>query len=75
MIAAHISQTEEKKPFWVKCAACAHCWAVAHLPMEVSLIVKIMKRAKNCPKCGATKIVVAKQKSGELLEAELCSAS
>jgi DNA-directed RNA polymerase subunit M/transcription elongation factor TFIIS len=60
---------DEKKPFWAKCGACGHCWAAAYLPMEAMLFSKIAKNAaKNCPKCGATKIFVAKQNDGVLLE-------
>lgn len=61
--------TEERKPFWVKCPKCSHCWTVAFAPMEVGLFAKIaMAGSKFCPKCGATGAVVAKQKDGELRE-------
>lgn len=59
----------EKKPFWVKCTACSHCWPAAYAPMEADVFLRIcLNNSKNCPKCGAPKPVVAKQKSGDLLE-------
>lgn len=59
---------EERKPFWVKCPTCSHCWAVAYQPMEVSAFCDLVKRAA-CPMCGETKhIGIAKQDDGKLLE-------
>lgn len=59
----------EKKPFWAKCTGCNHCWPVAYAPMELATFAKIaLNSSKNCPMCGATKIVVAKQDNGKLLE-------
>lgn len=61
--------TEERKPFWVKCEPCGHCWAPAYFPMEAG---KFAKAAKNvlCPMCGngPKNIVVAKQHNGVLKE-------
>lgn len=59
---------EEKKPMWAKCESCNHCWPVCYLPMEAALAGKMMAQAKNCPKCGAPKPVVAKQNDGVLRE-------
>lgn len=43
--------SDERKPFWVKCRKCAHCWTAAYLPMEVDTFAKIATRAA-CPMCG-----------------------
>ena len=57
------------KPFWVKCAKCAHCWIVAYAPFELGAFAKIAKaNSKHCPKCGARGAVVAKQHDGILDE-------
>jgi hypothetical protein len=44
---------KQSKPLKVRCAACDHSWAVAYMPLEVSVIVKIVKNA-HCPACGAS---------------------
>ncbi len=60
--------TLERKPFWAKCPACAHCWIAAYTGIEVELFAKLVKRAA-CPMCGETKkIGIAKQDNGKLLE-------
>ena len=60
---------EERKPFWVMCGPCNHCWSPAYLPIDVSKFTKIVMKAA-CPMCGASgrDIVVAKQDDGRLLE-------
>lgn len=60
--------TEVRKPFWAKCPSCAHCWAAAYLPMEISQCAKLLQKA-SCQNCGETKhIGIAKQKDGKLNE-------
>ncbi len=59
----------ERKPFWVKCRKCSHCWAAAYLPLTAETFAKIAKRAA-CPMCGDSKPVVAKQDNGKLNEPE-----
>jgi hypothetical protein len=59
--------TDARKPFWVKCEPCNHCWAPVYAPMEVTLFAKIAK-ATRCPMCGSNKAVVAKQRHGVLNE-------
>jgi Zn finger protein HypA/HybF involved in hydrogenase expression len=59
--------TEVRKPFWVKCEPCNHCWAPAYAPMELALLAKVIKGAR-CPKCGSDKGFVAKQNNGILNE-------
>lgn len=60
---------EAKKPFWVICSACGHCWAAAYLPMAARTFAAIVNSsAKMCQKCGAGKPLVAKQNDGVLLE-------
>lgn len=61
--------SDERKPFWVKCRKCAHCWTAAYLPMEVDTFAKIATRAA-CPMCGDRKPVIAKQDDGKLNEPE-----
>jgi Zn finger protein HypA/HybF involved in hydrogenase expression len=56
-----------KKPFWGRCDACGHCWAIAYLPMPVEVAARLMQRA-CCPSCGGTRIMVAKQHDGVLEE-------
>ena len=55
--------TDERKPFWVKCVKCSHCWAAAYLPMDVSTFARVAKTA-GCPMCGDKKPIVAKQDCG-----------
>lgn len=60
--------TEERKPFWVKCPTCSHCWPAAYAPMEVEAFAKTVMAAR-CPMCGQSKgIGVAKQNDGKLLD-------
>jgi hypothetical protein len=57
-----------RKPFWVKCPACAHCWPAAYSGMDVETFGHLVKRAA-CPMCGTARgIKVAKQHDGALLE-------
>lgn len=60
---------EPKKPFWVRCSAeaCGHCWPAAYLPMEASTFAKLTMRCA-CPKCGAKKAVIPRQREGVLLD-------
>ena len=58
---------EARKPFWVKCRLCAHCWAIAFLPMEMGAFAKVAQGAA-CPMCGDKKPVIPKQSDGVLLE-------
>jgi hypothetical protein len=60
---------ETRKPFWVKCTSCSHCWSPAYIPMDVSAFVKATRRPV-CPMCGASGkgIVLAAQIDGVLLE-------
>lgn len=60
----------ERKPFWVKCRKCSHCWPAAYLPLVVDVFAKIAKSAV-CPMCGDKKPVVAKQDNGKLNEPEV----
>lgn len=53
--------------FWVKCAACAHCWIAAYYPAPLTEFARIARRS-ICPKCGGGKAFVAKQSNGELQE-------
>lgn len=57
----------EKRGFWAKCRACAHCWIIAYLPMEIMAACKLLAKA-SCPMCGDAKPFVAAQDNGELLE-------
>lgn len=60
--------TETRKPFWIKCGACNHCWAGAYVPIELSKFVKLGKAAR-CPMCGeGKKLYPAKQDDGVLQE-------
>jgi hypothetical protein len=60
--------TEERQAFWAKCGACAHCWPVFYLPMDVEKAAKLMRHS-ICPNCGESKqIFVAKQHHGDLRE-------
>jgi hypothetical protein len=63
--------SEERKPFWVKCGKCSHCWAPAYAPMPLEEFAKATGRA-ICPMCGngPKNIFVAKQKDGKLLEGQ-----
>lgn len=40
------------RPMRVDCGKCGHTWAIAYLPMEVSMLVSVMSKAK-CPMCAA----------------------
>jgi hypothetical protein len=62
-----MTATEEKRGFWAKCRACAHCWIAAYLPMDIMAASKMLAKAA-CPMCGDSKPLVAAQDSGELLE-------
>jgi hypothetical protein len=58
----------ERKAFWAKCPACDHVWPIAYLPMPMELCAK-MTRRPACPQCGhATKIGIARQDDGMLLD-------
>jgi len=58
---------ESRKPFWVQCPKCSHCWAAAYMPIDAETFAKLTKRAA-CPMCGTTKgIGIAKQDDGRLL--------
>lgn len=61
--------SEERKPFWVKCGKCQHCWAAAYVPMEVALFARVAAKPR-CPMCGngPKNIFVAKQHDGVLQE-------
>lgn len=61
--------SEERKPFWVKCGKCSHCWAAAYLPMEMAACAKLMM-VSRCPMCGngPKNNFIAKQKDGVLTE-------
>jgi hypothetical protein len=43
-----------RNKMWVTCPPCKWTWIVAYLPMEMTKLARLMKRA-NCPKCGAGK--------------------
>lgn len=60
---------ETRKPFWIKCGGCCHCWAAAYLPMEASMFGRIAMKA-ICPMCGngPKNNLVAKQHDGVLRE-------
>lgn len=64
-----MSEAEARKPFWVKCRKCAHCWAPIYFPFTAEKFAKIAKRAA-CPMCGEGKPLVAKQDNGKLNEPE-----
>lgn len=59
--------SESKSGFWAKCRACAHCWIVCYLPMEITKAAKLIGKAA-CPNCGDARPLVAKQDNGQLLE-------
>lgn len=60
--------TEERKPFFVQCSKCKHCWPAAYYPMEVSAWARIVMKA-ICPMCGCTKgHTIPKQADGKLTE-------
>ena len=60
--------SEPRKPFWVKCGACNHCWPAAYVPMELSKFAQLGKAAR-CPMCGEAKqLFPAKQDDGVLQE-------
>jgi hypothetical protein len=44
-----------------RCSACDHTWVVAHLPMPVTEVARLARRAA-CPKCACTKVFVANGK-------------
>ena len=52
---------------WAKCSACAHCWIIAYLPMEVGKAVRLAKNAA-CPKCGDEKPLMASE--SDILQVE-----
>ena len=62
-----MTATEERRGFWAKCRACAHCWIAAYLPMEMAACARLMGRAA-CPMCGDRKALIAKQDNGQLRE-------
>lgn len=41
-----------------KCTECQHEFTIAHLPMAVMKLAKLLKRAA-CPKCGSIKVNLA----------------
>lgn len=46
-----------------RCGECEHVFIVAHLPMPLSTVADLMRRAA-CPKCGSKKIFVASAVNG-----------
>lgn len=41
-----------------KCGECGHVWVVAYLPMSITKVSYVAKRAA-CPRCGCGKVFVA----------------
>lgn len=58
---------DAQHPFWGKCGGCGHCWTVCYLPMDMSKAAKLMGKAA-CPKGCSSKVFIAKQDNGVLLE-------
>lgn len=46
-----VAVAEKKTPQWLHCE-CGHEWIVAHTPIEIGLMGRILKSA-HCPMCGA----------------------
>lgn len=44
----------ERNAVWATCRPCKHTWIIAHLPMEMATVARLMKSAA-CPKCGGKK--------------------
>lgn len=61
--------TDQRQPFWVKCKADGHVWAVAFVPMEATTFARVLGTGR-CPWCGAGPkgITIAKQDGGKLNE-------
>ncbi len=52
-----MSDPAEKQPFYVHCGKCSHEWALAFLPMDLGLFVK-MGKSPRCPMCGSKNVRV-----------------
>jgi len=42
----------DSSKMYLNCIKCDHVWVGLHLPMEMALAAKILKKI-HCPKCGA----------------------
>jgi ribosomal protein S27AE len=47
---------EASIPFWARCADCAHVWAAAYYPLNLTKFAEIAAKAV-CPKCGGVALV------------------
>lgn len=59
--------SDKKKPLWVKCKKCEHCWAGAYYPLNPKTMATLAKHAR-CPMCGTGNPWLAKQNNGKLNE-------
>ena len=42
---------DQKTPMYGECKDCGHYWPALYIPMELSKVVEVLKRA-HCPMCG-----------------------